>query len=525
MSLVKAATAGASWVEVIDAKTPDLAKLRVAAYARVSSDSADQANSYIAQINHYNKIIRENDNWELIDVYADQGLTGTDVKNRDDFNRMIQDCRDGKIDRILVKSISRFARNTQDYIRYMRELLRLGISIHFEKENIDTGKMKNEQIAIIYGAFAQMESTNHSENMRFSIRMRMKAGEYTPPSAPYGYRLENRELEIIPEEAEIVRYIFNSYLQGKGKDYIARELNSLAIFKNQRIWHPNTILYVLTNVTYIGDMLWQKYYSTNSIPFRKAKNKGQKPQYYVEETHSPIISKEDFEQVQILLQKHREQFQSGVLFSSIYKKHVRCGNCGSTFRRKVIRERAYWICYKRDLHGAASCSLPQILESSLEAAVLRVYNKLKSNPQIISDLIDQLQEIQDIELRANRRIADIDNEIAKLAEQLLVLLRLHSKGFIDSALYLTQKNEEKAKLENLRKLRRKIIDSSSEDKALKESKKILHWLEQGPEWMVTPDQSLFGNLIDQIIVISPEEIKVRLHNNLELSEFIERTKR
>lgn len=157
-------------VTVIDPRAPEKAKLRVAAYARVSSDSEDQVNSYIAQVDFYSKHIAGKEEWEMVDIYADEGISGLEARNRDEFNRMMVDCREGKIDRVLCKSISRFARNTQEYIQFVRELLRLGISIHFEKENIDTGKMTSEQIAQIYGAFAQMESTSHSSNMRFSVR-------------------------------------------------------------------------------------------------------------------------------------------------------------------------------------------------------------------------------------------------------------------------------------------------------------------------------------------------------------------
>lgn len=195
-------------ITVIDARAPEKAKLRVAAYARVSSDSDDQVNSYLAQVDHYTRHIASKEDWELVDIYADEGISGLEAQRRDDFNRMLADCRAGKIDRLLVKSTSRFARNTKEYIQYVRELLRLGVSICFEKENIDTGKMTSEQVAQIYGAFAQMESTNHSANMRISMRLRMENGEFLPPSAPYGYRLDTgeREMKIIPEEADVVLF-------------------------------------------------------------------------------------------------------------------------------------------------------------------------------------------------------------------------------------------------------------------------------------------------------------------------------
>lgn len=277
-------------VTVIDPRIPEKAKLRVAAYARVSSDSEDQVNSYIAQVDFYTKHIAGKEDWEMVDIYADEGISGLEARNRDDFNRMMADCREGKIDRVLCKSISRFARNTQEYIQFVRELLRLGISIHFEKENIDTGKMTSEQVAQIYGAFAQMESTNHSSNMRFSVRMRMEKGLFVPSSVPYGYRLAGRDLEIIPEEAEVVRRIFSAYLSGQGKDDIARELNQLGVDRgrNREKWHPSTVAYILTNISYTGDMIWQKSCATDTIPFRQVRNLGQKPRYFVEHSHPAI---------------------------------------------------------------------------------------------------------------------------------------------------------------------------------------------------------------------------------------------
>lgn len=244
MTETNISTARVPQVTVIDPRIPEKAKLRVAAYARVSSDSEDQVNSYIAQVDFYSKHIAGKEDWEMVDIYADEGISGLEARNRDDFNRMMADCREGKIDRVLCKSISRFARNTQEYIQFVRELLRLGISIHFEKENIDTGKMTSEQVAQIYGAFAQMESTNHSSNMRFSVRMRMEKGLFVPSSVPYGYRLAGRDLEIIPEEAEVVRRIFSAYLSGQGKDDIARELNQIGVDRgrNREKWHPSIVL-------------------------------------------------------------------------------------------------------------------------------------------------------------------------------------------------------------------------------------------------------------------------------------------
>lgn len=432
MTETNISTARVPQVTVIDPRIPEKAKLRVAAYARVSSDSEDQVNSYIAQVDFYSKHIAGKEDWEMVDIYADEGISGLEARNRDDFNRMMADCREGKIDRVLCKSISRFARNTQEYIQFVRELLRLGISIHFEKENIDTGKMTSEQVAQIYGAFAQMESTNHSSNMRFSVRMRMEKGLFVPSSVPYGYRLAGRDLEIIPEEAEVVRRIFSAYLSGQGKDDIARELNQIGVDRgrNREKWHPSTVAYILTNITYTGDMIWQKSCATDTIPFRQVRNLGQKPRYFVEHSHPAIVSCADFQRVQELMSSRKEQFQRAhcTKKGSLYDKHIYCGECGSLCRKKITGGKTYWVCRRHD-GDRANCPIPQIPEPEITAAVLRLYHKLKFGQEtVLRPALSQLQELRERELRSNRKISDIDNEIARISEQNLVLVRLKSKG-------------------------------------------------------------------------------------------------
>ena len=464
-------------ITVIDPRKPEAAKLRVAAYARVSSDSADQLNSYMAQVDFYTKFISSKKDWELVDVYADEGLSGLEARKREEFNRMIADCRDGKIDRVLVKSTSRLARNTTDYIRYVWELLRMGIAICFEKENIDTGKMATEQIAQIYGVFSQMESTNHSNNMRVSVRMQMEKGIFVPPSTPYGYWLAGRELEIIPEEADIVRYIYSAYLKGQGTADIAHELNELGAIRGhgREGWHPNTVQYILTNVSYTGDMLWQKSFATDTIPFRQVPNRGQKPRYFVENCHPPIVSKEDFQRVQNLMALRRMQF-------------------------------------------AGDTPKP---EAEITAALLRLYHKLKADGgTILRTVLEQLRELRERELRVNRKISDIDKEIARLSEQNLVLVRLKSKGYVDPALYLSQQGEIEQKLRTLRRLRRRIMDSTSEDTQIQDTEIMLDCLEDGPQWLGEPSQELFESLVRRIVIVSADTLKFTLLNGLELTERI-----
>ena len=507
-------------VTVIDPITQEKTKLRVAAYARVSSDSADQLNSYLAQVDYYTRHIGENPDWELADIYADEGISGLDTRKRDEFNRMLADCRAGKIDRILVKSMSRFARNTRDSLHFMRELMRLGVTIKFEKENIDTGRLSSEQTAAIYAAFAQMESTGHSSNMRLSVRMRMEKGIFTPSSMPYGYRLNGLEPEIIPEEAEVVRYIFSSALLGLGRKNIARELNELGVERGhgRMVWHHTTVHYILTNSFYTGESIWQKFCTTDTLPFQKIKNKGQQPKYHVEDDHPAIVSREDFQRVQELIAQRREQFYEGASPSrSPYIGKLYCGKCGSRLRRKTCNGKIYWDCYRHNA-GKEQCSSRQISEEMLTAAILRLHNKLILHGQeILQPLLDQLREVRERELRSNSKLSDIDKEIANISGQNLVLTRLKNKGCIDYALALSQADELGRKLRDLRRLRRKVLEAADGDEQIQDTEAMLDYLDGAP-WLdeVTPD--LFENLVERIAVVSAEEVRFRLLNGLELTE-------
>ncbi len=507
-------------VTVIDPIIPEKARLRVAAYARVSSDSADQLNSYLAQVDYYTRHIGENPDWELADIYADEGISGLDARKRDEFNRMLSDCRAGKIDRILVKSVSRFARNTRDTLRFIRELLRLGVTIQFEKENIDTGKLSTEQVAAIYAAFAQMESTNHSSTMRTSVRMRIEQGIFTPSSMPYGYRLNGLEPEIVPEEAEVVRRIFSSALRGQGHTDITRELNELGIERghNRERWHYSTVRYILFNRFYTGDSVWQKTYATNTLPIQQVKNRGQKPQYHVEDDHPAIISREDFQRVQELIANQRKQFYRGSAPSdSAYLGHISCGHCGCICCKKVTRGITYWVCNRRN-DSKTLCPIPQVPEAAITAALLRLHNKLALHGQeVLQPLLEQLRELRERELRSNSKISDIDKEIANISGQNLVLIRLKSKGCIDPALALSQADEMNRKLRDLRRLRRKVMAAADGDDQIQSTEAMMDYLETA-QWQTEVTPELFENLVERITVVSVEEVKFRLLNGLELTE-------
>ena len=329
---------------------------RVCAYCRVSTGSAEQKNSFEAQVQYYTRFIEEKPNWILVGIYADEARSGTKVKSRDRFQQMIQDCRQGKIDLILTKSVTRFARNTVDSIHTIRMLKELGVEVYFEKERVGTLSQKSEQLLTILSSIAQGESESISTNSRWSITRRFQNGTFTIGSPAYGYQNdENGNLIIQPEEAVIVRRIFDEYLGGKGSYAIAKELQAEGVptIRTAKLWQDSVIKGILQNPVYEGDLLYQKTYTTEGVPFTKKHNHGELPKYLVSDNHEPIISREEAEAVRQIYeyrrQKHHmdnvEIYQSRYAFSS----RIICGECGSTFRRQKIYigkpyEKIQWSC-------------------------------------------------------------------------------------------------------------------------------------------------------------------------------------
>ena len=344
---------------------------RVAAYARVSSDKDAQLHSLSAQISYYNSYIGSREDWEFAGVYADEALTGT-KDNRPEFQRMLADCRDGKIDMIITKSITRFARNTVTLLATIRELRDLGIDVYFEKENIHTLSADGELMITLLAAYAQEESYNVSENQKWRIRRMFEQGRPNT-GRMLGYRLKNDVLQIVPEEAEIVKMIFNDYLSGMGKNAIMKKLVRMGVpTLSGGQWRESTVLGILTNEKYTGDMLLQKTYRLDHISKKVMVNRGEKRKYFVENSHEPIIDKDTFAKVQQELARRAEKFQPNAPFSSEYPFTglIRCGFCGGYFRRKIANAgskyaKPVWICNTFNTYGKDICSAQQIPEKIL----------------------------------------------------------------------------------------------------------------------------------------------------------------
>lgn len=511
-----------STVRVIDALENQGATLRVAAYCRVSSDSADQLHSCASQVRYYTELINNTKGWQLVDIYADEGVTGTSMEKRDEFNRMMRDARRGRIDKILAKSSSRFARNTHDCLAALRELKSMGVSVRFEKEKLDTENLETELMLTISGSLAQEESVSISNNQRISYKHRMERGDFITCKAPFGYELVNgRELRIIEEEAKIVRWIFESYLSGISLYSLAEEITAMGIPTtdgNPR-WLYSTLNYLIHNEKYMGDTLAQKTFVTDVFPTMKVPNKGEKAQYYIRNTHPAIISRETFEQAQELCRRRRPYAYTDYAEYPLTKKLV-CGECGTTFKRRSTKNGyVCWVCMEHD-KSSASCGVGRIAESEIYAAFMRMCGKLQhNNGDILNTAIKQLAELQNALMRGNPEMLSISTETAKMTEQSEVLGRLRAKGLLDTDTYISRCNGVNARLQELRTRKRRLLQAQDDDtlEQLRELDEIIRHTEINENSF---DAGLFAGITEKIIVESQERIRIRLMGGLELSERI-----
>ena len=413
-------------------KTEIVQKTRVAAYCRVSTEFEEQESSYEMQVEHYTSYIMSNPDWELVEVYADDGISATNTAKRESFNRMIQDCRDGKIDMILTKSISRFSRNTVDCLKFTRELKGLNIAVYFEKENINTLDAKGEVLMTIMAALAQQESESLSANVRLGIQFRNQAGKVQVNHNRFlGYtKDEDGKLIIVQEEAEIVRRIYAEYMDGASFLQIKRGLEADGILNGagNAKWYESNIKQILTNEKYIGDALLQKTYTVNTLEKKRVANNGLAPKYYVEGSHEAIIERDVFLRVQaeivrranILTDGKRRIYSARYALSSI----VVCGHCGDIYRRIKWNNRGckstVWRCVSRVLKKSSGIDCPArtIREEDLQAAVVTAINDAWSRrDSVLPVLKENIRSA--IEGDSEAQIAEVDREIKERQAELL----------------------------------------------------------------------------------------------------------
>lgn len=377
-------------IEPSTASRPQL--LRVAAYARVSSGKDAMLHSLSAQVGYYTELIQSNPEWRFCGVYADEALTGT-KDNREQFQIMLAECRKGNINLIITKSISRFARNTVTLLETVRELKELGVGVLFEEQNIHSLSSDGELMLSILASYAQEESYSASENQKWRIRRNFEEGKIGSIRMLGYKRTPDGSLEIIPEEAETVRLIFNSYLSGMGKQTIANMLNEMQIPTiNGCEWTAEDIRRILKNEKYAGNMLLQKKFRENHLTKRTLKNDGKLPQYFVEESHEPIIEQSIFEAVQKHLHEQRERFSASKP-AGIYPftGKIQCQCCSKNYRRKTTATGVVWICATYNTKGKKFCpTAKQIPENTLISTCCEVLGIDEFDADIFENQIETI---------------------------------------------------------------------------------------------------------------------------------------
>jgi len=478
-------------------------KLRVAAYCRVSTDSDEQATSYEAQIEHYTNYISQNPEWVMAGIFADDGITGTNTKKRGEFNRMINECEAGNIDMVITKSISRFARNTLDCLKYIRQLKDKNIPVFFEKENINSMDSKGEVMLTIMASLAQQESQSLSQNIRLGLQYRYQQGKVPINHKRFlGYTKDTEgNLIIDPEQAEIVKRIYREYLEGASMDKIAAGLESDGILTGAggKKWHTSTINKILRNEKYIGDALLQKTYTVDFLSKKRIKNNGIVPQYYIEENHPAIIPKDLYMLVQEELVRRRvvhtspngkkHSYSGNHCFSQI----VFCGECGEMYRRIHWNNRGYksivWRCISRLEHTDHVCHSRTVNELLLQEVMLKAINQtLGDNDNLIKTLQQNIAAA--VRQSDATSVEGIDERLNELQHELLK--KAHKKEEYDTVA------DEIFRLRDLKN--QAEVNSVARDEKLNRITDLQDFIASQPAEITAFDEKLVKRLIAKITV-------------------------
>lgn len=508
--------------------------LRVAAYCRVSTDDEEQKTSYEAQIGYYTEKINQNPEWQMAGIFADEGISGTQAKKRPEFLKMIRLCRQRKIDIILTKSLSRFARNTVDSLGYIRELRALGIAVISEKENINTLTAESEMLITIMSCFAQAESESISKNVSWGVRQSFKNGNVPMQYARLlGYRKgHDGNAEIIPEEAEVVKEIYRCYLDGMSMNLIADRLNEkgLTTKGGSSPYRKTVVQRILTNEKYTGDALLQKTYVTDCITKKTRKNNGELPMYLVKNHHEPIISRSDFNRVQeemarrsakrTIADKLTKTGQGKYSAKYALSELLICGECGEHYRRVTWTAKGFkeikWRCVSRIQYGKKKChSSPTVDEQALHRAIVSAVNEFCTvKDDVAKALRESITEVLDPNQNGSIQAAQqrID-ELARNMDELIMLATVPETA--ENAM------PDIAKFSEEMKMLREFIETEKAKQAATqrgsdEVNTILERLGQEDFTLIEYDDVAARQLIEKITVASKDAITVRFKGGFEI---------
>ena len=492
-------------------------RIRVAAYCRVSTDDDDQLGSFESQKLYYEEKIRANPEWVNAGIFADEAITGTKVDKREGFQAMIQKCQNGEIDMILTKSISRFARNTLDTLQYVRMLKDRNIAIFFEKENINTLDMNGELLLTIMSSLAQQEVESLSQNVKMGLKMKMKRGELIGFNGclGYDYHPEDKTLTVNEEEAEIVRFIYDMYLQGYGTTTIANRLMELGK-KNKKgevSWHTHGVMGIIKNEKYKGDNLLGKTFTTDPISKRRLANMGEEEQYYIRDHHEPIVSREVWDEAERIRKKratnkvmeptgNRERYTRQYAFSSMCE----CAFCGHKLTRRTrhsssIYEKPVWQCMNATKNGIKNCPhCKAIDEAILEGAFLEAFGLLAGNFEDVLDVVMDAVESSLTNDEDIRKRQQLDKDISVINSKKSRMTDMLIDGTITKEVYDDKMIEFNRKLHTLDGKKKLLEESIDKQKDVGKRMAELRQTLENEEILDEFDRVVFESFIDRVLV-------------------------
>lgn len=496
-------------------------KRKVAGYARVSTDHDDQVTSYEAQVDYYTNYIKGRDDWEFVGMYTDEGISATNTRHRDGFNRMVKDALDGKIDLIITKSVSRFARNTVDSLTTVRKLKDKGIEIYFEKENIWTLDAKGELLITIMSSLAQEESRSISENVTWGHRKRFADGKVSVAYSHFlGYdKGKDGNLVVNREQAKTVKLIYQLFLEGLTCHSIAKELTARGLDTpaGKKKWHPQSVERILTNEKYKGDALLQKRFTVNFLTKESKVNEGEVPQYYVEHNHEAIISPQVFDWVQEELKRRREgkKRYSGV---SIFSSKLKCGQCGSWFGAKVWHstDRYRRTIYRCNEKFENHCTTPHLTEEEIKAIFVKAVNQLIKKKEEILDSITLLKEKLTNTEALEKERDSLSTDLNLLAEKMQQLIAQNARVAQNQDDYNREYNAMVSRYDAAKKQYDKACADIRYRKAKSRQLDSFIGELQNQELITEFDTRLWGSLVDFITVYSKDDIRVTFKDGTEI---------